>query len=179
MDEASIGWVEKKTQGSVPYDRNSVLGPTSRFQWFEGTPRSGNINGAGAHAWPCQKPPWGRLIAVNGNTGEFAWSVPFGVTDELPAGKQNTGRLSMGGPMTTAAVLLFIAASNDKRFRAYDSKTGKQLWETKMEMSAHAIPMTYMGKNGKQYVAIVSAGASALDDPAPEDANQLLVYALP
>lgn len=179
MDEASIGWIEKKIQGSVQYDRNSILGPTSRFQWFEGNPRSGNINGAGEHAWPCQKPPWGRLIAVNGNTGEFAWSIPFGVTDELPAGKQNTGRLSMGGPMTTAGGLLFIGATNDKRFRAFDSKTGKQLWETKMEMSAHAIPVTFLGKNGKQYVAIVSAGASAIDDPAPADANQLLVYTLP
>jgi glucose dehydrogenase len=179
MDEASIGWVEKKTQGSVQYDRNSVVGPTSRFQWFEGNPRSGNINGSGAKAWPCQKPPWGRLIAVNGNTGDFAWSIPFGVTDELPAGKQNTGRLSMGGPMVTAGGLLFIGASNDKRFRAFDSKTGKQLWETKMEMSAHAIPMTFLGKNGKQYVALVSAGASALDDPAPEDGQALLVYSLP
>ena len=179
MDEASIGWVEKKTQGSTQYDRNSVVGPTSRFQWFEGNPRSGNINGSGAKAWPCQKPPWGRLIAVNGNTGEFAWSIPFGVTDELPAGKQNTGRLSMGGPMTTASGLLFIGASNDRRFRAFDSKTGKQLWESKMELSAHAIPMTFLGKNGKQYVAIVSAGMSAIDDAGPDDASQLLVYSLP
>jgi quinoprotein glucose dehydrogenase len=162
----------------VPYDRNSIVGPTSRFQWSEGG-RTGNLVGSGAKAWPCQKPPWGRLIAVNGNTGEFAWSIPFGVTDELPPGKQNTGRLSMGGPMTTAGGLLFIGASNDRRFRAYESKTGKQLWETKMELSAHAIPVTYLGKNGKQYVAIVSSGRSALDDPGPEDADQLLVYALP
>ncbi|MEQ1945907.1 MAG: pyrroloquinoline quinone-dependent dehydrogenase [Bryobacteraceae bacterium] len=180
IDEASIGWIEKKANGSaVQYDRNSVVGPTSRFQWSEGNPRSGNIQGSGEHAWPCQRPPWGRLIAVNAKTGDFAWSVPLGVTDELPEGKKLTGRLNMGGPMVTAGGLVFIGASNDRRFRAFDSRTGKQLWETKMDMSAHSIPITYQGKNGKQYVAIISGGASALDDPAPPGTEALMVYALP
>ncbi len=179
MDEASIGWIEKKAQGAVQYDRMSIFGPTSRFQWSEGNPRSGNLVNSGEHAWPCQKPPWGRLIAVNAKTGDFAWSVTLGVTDELPEGKRNTGRLSMGGPMATAGGLVFIAATNDHRFRAFDSKTGKQLWETRLAMSAHAIPITYLGKNGKQYVAIVAAGASALDDPAPAGSEALMVYALP
>ncbi len=180
MDEASIGWVEKKPENSrVPYDRNSVLGPTSRFQWFEGNPRSGNINHAGEHAWPCQKPPWGRLIAVNAHTGDFAWQTPLGITDELPAGKQNTGRLNMGGPIATAGGLVFIGASNDRRFRAFDSKTGKELWAAKLDYSAHAVPITYRGKDGKQYVAIVAAGFSALDDPGPPGADALVVFALP
>jgi quinoprotein glucose dehydrogenase len=180
IDEASIGWIEKKADGSaVQYDRNSIVGPTSRFQWAEGNPRSGNIQGAGEHGWPCQRPPWGRLIAVNAKTGDFAWSVPLGVTDELPEGKKLTGRLNMGGPMATAGGLVFIAASNDKRFRAFDSRTGKQLWETKLDMSAHAIPITYQGKNGKQYVAIMAGGASAIDDPAPAGTEALVVYALP
>jgi glucose dehydrogenase len=181
QDEASIGWIEKKPEGSaVKYDRNSILGPTSRFQWFEGNPRVGNILNSGAKAWPCQKPPWGRLMAINGNTGEIVWQIPFGVTDELPPGKQNTGRLNMGGSMVTGGGLLFIGATNDKRFRAFDAKTGKQLWETKLAMSAHANPMTFLGKNGKQYVAIVAAGASAIDDPpGPADLDALMVYALP
>jgi quinoprotein glucose dehydrogenase len=180
MDEASIGWVEKKAENSrVPYDRNSVLGPTSRFQWFEGDPRSGNINHAGAKAWPCQKPPWGRLIAVNAHTGEFAWQTTLGVTDELPPGKQNTGRLNMGGPIATAGGLVFIGATNDRRFRAFDSKTGKELWAAKLDYSAHAVPITYQGKDGKQYVAIVAAGFSALDDPGPPGADALVVFALP
>jgi quinoprotein glucose dehydrogenase len=167
QDEASFGWIEKKATGAaVQYDRNSILGPTSRFQWSEGTPRSGNIVNSGEHAWPCQKPPWGRLIAVNANTGEFAWQVTLGVTDELPEGKRNTGRLNMGGPMATAGGLVFIGATNDKRFRAFDSKTGKELWVTKLDMSAHAIPITYQGKNGKQYVAIMAT-------------DSLLVFALP
>ena len=102
---------------------------------------------------------------MNANTGDFAWQVPLGVTDELPEGKQNTGRLNMGGPIATAGGLVFIGATNDKRFRAFDSKTGKELWSAKLDMSAHAVPITYQGKNGKQYVAIVAGGASALDDP--------------
>jgi quinoprotein glucose dehydrogenase len=180
QDEASFGWIEKKAPGAaVQYDRNSILGPTSRFQWSEGNPRSGNIVNSGEHAWPCQKPPWGRLIAVNANTGEFAWQVTLGVTDELPEGKRNTGRLNMGGPMATAGGLVFIGATNDKRFRAFDSKTGKELWVTRLDMSAHAIPITYQGKNGKQYVAIVAGGASALDDPVPAGTEALMVYALP
>jgi quinoprotein glucose dehydrogenase len=181
QDEASMGWIEKKADGAaVKYDRNSVVGPTSRFQWFEGDPRRGNILNSGAKAWPCQKPPWGQLMAINGNTGDVVWKIPFGVTDELPAGKQNTGRLNMGGSMATAGGLLFIGATNDKRFRAFDSKTGKQLWETRLAMSAHANPITYQGKNGKQYVAVVAGGASAIDDaPGPNDSDALMVYALP
>ena len=180
QDEASIGWVEKKADGApVPYDRNSVLGPTSRFQWAEGNPRSGNVARGGEHAWPCQKPPWGRLIAVNAHTGEFAWQVPLGITDDLPEGKKNTGRNNMGGPIATAGGLVFIAATNDRRFRAFDSRTGKELWVSKLDMSAHAVPITYQGKNGKQYVAVVAAGLSALDDPAAPGLDALVVFALP
>ncbi len=180
LDEASLGWIEKTPPGQRGngYRRNSIVGPTSRFQWSDATP-SGNINGSGARAWPCQKPPWGHLVAVNANTGEIAWKVRLGITDELPAGKKNTGRLSMGGPIATAGGLVFIAATNDKRFRAFDSKTGRELWTAKLDMSAHAVPITYQGKNGKQYVAVVAGGASALDDPEPPGKEALVVYSLP
>jgi quinoprotein glucose dehydrogenase len=182
MDEASIGWIEKRAGrgGVVRYDRNSIVGGTSRFQWSEADPGgSGNILNAGAKAWPCQKPPWGHLVAVNVKTGDIAWNVPLGVTDALPEGKRNTGRLNMGGPITTAGGLVFIGASNDLRFRAFDSRNGKQLWESRLEMSAHAVPVTYMGSNGKQYVAVVAGGASAIDDPAPPGSEALVVYSLP
>jgi quinoprotein glucose dehydrogenase len=151
----------------------------SRFQWAEGNRRSGNVEGAGPHAWPCQKPPWGQLLAIDANTGDIAWKTTLGVTDDLPDGKKNTGRLNMGGPITTAGGLLFIAATNDKRFRAFDSKTGQQLWETKLDMNAHAVPITYLAKNGKQYVAIVAGGNSTLDDPEPPGSDAIMVYALP
>jgi quinoprotein glucose dehydrogenase len=81
--------------------------------------------------------------------------------------------------MATAGGLVFIGATNDKRFRAFDSKTGKEVWAAKLDMSAHAVPITYQGKNGKQYVAIVAAGLSALDDPAPPGSDALVVFALP
>jgi len=109
---------------------------------------------------PCQKPPWGSLNAVNANTGEIVWRVPLGVTEGLPAGKQNTGRAGgLAGPTATAGGLVFIGAVSDNRFRAFASKTGKELWVTKLPGRATADPMTYLGKNGKQYVAIVAAGS--------------------
>ena len=179
QDEASIGWIEPFEGSRNGYRRNSIFGPTSRFHWSVGDPKSGNIEKAGAKAWPCQKPPWGHLVAVNANTGEIAWKVVLGVTDELPEGKRNTGRLSIGGPITTAGGLVFIAATNDKRFRAFESKTGKELWVTRLPMNARAVPVTFLGKNGKQYVAIVAGGNSALDDPEPPGSEALIVYALP
>lgn len=180
MDEASIGWVEPSPPGApLPYRRNSVVGPTSRFQAFEGDPGRGNIYGSGEDAWPCQKPPWGNLIAVDAHSGEIAWKVPLGITDALPADKQRTGRLNMGGPIATAGGLVFIGASNDRRFRAFDSHSGEELWVTRLAMSAHAVPITYQGTDGKQYVAVVAAGASALDNPSPAGADELVVFALP
>jgi quinoprotein glucose dehydrogenase len=182
MDEASIGWIELRAGrgGGMAYSRNSIVGTTSRFQWSEGRPDGGgNLIGSGEKAWPCQKPPWGTLVAVNAKTGDIAWRVPLGITEELPAAKQRTGRLNMGGPITTASGLVFIGASNDRRFRAFDSRSGKELWVTKLAMSAHAVPVTYEGSNGKQYVAIVAAGDSALDDPSPEGSEELVVFALP
>ncbi|MBV9508405.1 MAG: PQQ-binding-like beta-propeller repeat protein, partial [Acidobacteriia bacterium] len=176
----SIGWIQKENEGSqVPYQQASILGSpfNSKFWW-----RRVDANGRalGASSWPCQKPPWGRLTAVNVATGEFAWQVRLGVTDELPEEKRNTGRIGFGGPMVTAGGLVFIGATNDKRFRAFDSKSGKLLWETKLDYSAISVPMTYQGKNGKQYVAVVAAdGGAGVTDPTTELEESLVVFALP
>jgi quinoprotein glucose dehydrogenase len=116
--------------------------------------------------WPCQKPPWGRLIAVNSVTGDFAWQVPLGITEGLPADKQRTGRPMLAGAIVTGSGLLFIGSTDDNRFRAIEAATGKELWTTKLERRGNANPLTYRGAAGKQYVAIVAT-------------DTLIVYALP
>jgi quinoprotein glucose dehydrogenase len=68
--------------------------------------------------WPCQKPPWGRLTAINSSSGDIAWQIPLGITEQLPADKQHTGRPALAGPIVTASGLLFIASTDDNRFRA-------------------------------------------------------------
>lgn len=177
-DAGSIGWIEKKAEGSVaPYDKNSVNGP-GFLPRFEYGVRDEQGATSMAKTWPCQKPPWGRLTAVNVASGEFAWQVPLGVTDALPEGKRNTGRLNMGGPIATAGGLLFIGATADSGFRAFDSRTGKELWATTLEYSANSVPITYQGKNGKQYVAIVAAGSYISDRPSTNN-ESLIVFALP
>jgi glucose dehydrogenase len=176
----SIGWMQKEKEGSqVPYQQASILGsPFNSKFWWRRVDENGRL--MGASSWPCQKPPWGRLTAVNAATGEFAWQVRLGVTDELPEGKRNTGRIGFGGPIATAGGLVFIGATNDKRFRAFDSRTGKLLWETKLDYSAIAVPMTYRGRDGKQYVAVVAAdGGAGVTDPTPNHNESLVVFALP
>jgi glucose dehydrogenase len=99
---------------------------------------------------------------VNYNTGDIAWRVPFGRVDALEAkGVMNTGSFNKGGSVATAGGLLFIGASYDQRFHAYDSRTGKLLWEVKLAANAQANPITYAGKNGRQYV-VVDSGDSIL-----------------
>jgi quinoprotein glucose dehydrogenase len=154
QDASLAGWIEKKVPGGnygsgngspQPYDRGSVNGP-------------GPYGGFSANGMPCQKPPWGRLTAVNANTGDFAWQITLGVSDNLPAGKQNTGRGGSAGPIVTAGGLVFIGATSDARFRAIDSKTGKELWVTRLNGNGGANPMTYQGKSGKQFVVQAAGG---------------------
>jgi quinoprotein glucose dehydrogenase len=107
--------------------------------------------------WPCQSPPWGELFAINVNTGDVAWRVPFGRVESLEKiGVMNTGSYNIGGLVATASGLLFIGATDDQRFHAYESKTGKLLWERKLPANGYANPITYMGKDRKQYVVITA-----------------------
>jgi quinoprotein glucose dehydrogenase len=149
QDDGALGWIEKSKAGSpLPFDRSGIDG--------SGPGRGGfDVRVAGT-VWPCQKPPWARLIAVNVSTGDFAWQAPLGITEQLPEAKQHTGRPGLGGPIATAGGLVFIGAAGDSRFRAFDAKTCKELWVTKLDANANATPMTYQGKNGKQYVAVVA-----------------------
>jgi quinoprotein glucose dehydrogenase len=109
--------------------------------------------------YPAIAPPWGTLSAINLNTGEYAWKVPFGEYPELVAkGMKNTGSENYGGPVVTAGGLVFIAATNfDRKFRAFDKLTGKLLWETTLPMAGNATPATYE-VNGRQFVVVHATG---------------------
>ena len=125
---------------------------------------------------PCFKPPWSSLIAVDARTGDFAWKVPLGVNEALPEGKRNVGSPGAGGPMATAGGLVFVGATADSRFRAFDSKSGNELWSTRLDYSITAIPMTYQGKDGKQYVAVVAASGRS---QGANNTESLVVFSLP
>jgi glucose dehydrogenase len=115
---------------------------------------------------PCSAPPFGELVAVNVNTGDIAWRVPIGIVEELASrGITNTGALNIGGPIVTASGLLFVGATTDRRFRAFDAGTGRELWSTELEASAHSVPMTFMGQDGRQYVVVAAGGGSFLNSP--------------
>ena len=142
----------------------------------------GNVPGGGrfrdeASNMMCQQPPWGNLTAIDVHTGEFAWRVPLGVTESLPPDKQNTGRPGNGGSIATAGGLVFVGATDDSRFRAFDAKTGKELWTVKLGAAAHATPSTYQARDGRQYVVITSTGGGFLDAPMTDDS--ITAFALP
>ena len=126
---------------------------------------------------PCQQPPWGRLTAVNVNTGEFAWQVPLGVTDSLPADRQKTGRPGNGGTIATAGGLVFVGATDDSRFRAFDARTGREAWTFKLPGAAQATPMTFVGRDGRQYVVIAATGGGYFGNAVTGD--DLMAFALP
>jgi len=172
-DTSLVGWIERRRPGlnygngvagsTLPYDRGSVNGPGPYFSFS--APYKDSTGRTLANL-PCHRPPWARLVAVNANTGEIAWESTLGLTEALPEGRQLTGGSGSAGPIVTAGGLVFIGATTDRRFRAFDAKTGRELWSTKLEATVNANPMTYRGKNGKQYVAFVAT-------------DKLVAYALP
>ncbi len=106
---------------------------------------------------PAIDPPWGTLKAIDLNTGEYIWSVPFGNTPELGKEGLGTGTENYGGAVVTENGLLFIGATRDGYFRAFDRHTGSVLWEYKLPAAAFATPAMYE-VNGKQYIAIACGG---------------------
>jgi quinoprotein glucose dehydrogenase len=121
-------------------------------------------------------------MAIDANTAEIVWRVPLGEYKELTAkGIPKTGTPNAGGPIITASGLVFIGATSDLMFRAFDAKNGKELWSTQLSNNSVDTPMTYQGKNGKQYVAaVVSSGLDNFNKPAVEaGTNKIVVFALP
>ena len=154
QDLGALGWMEESAEGfPVPYDRSG--------------PRPSGFDVAmGEQRWPCQRPPWGQLTAIEAATGQVAWQRPLGITEGLPPGRENTGRAGRAAAIVTGSGLLFIASTDDNRLRALDVMTGQELWAERMEGRGNANPMTYLAPDGRQYVAVSATDA-------------ILSYALP
>ncbi len=167
VNTMEIGWisqmVKRPTGSKIPYRAQGARTPNGRF-WDT------NLR-------PCQQPPWGYLTAVDLKTGEFRWRSVLGIDDELAAkGVPKTGTMNLGGSIVTAGGLVFIGATNDSRFRAFDKDSGRELWMTKLPASAHSIPATYSGKNGRQYVVVAAGGGNKYSSTV---SDHLVAFALP
>lgn len=145
-----VGFIEADPGKTPPYKRVSVDGPQHRSAYVTFKDAKGN-----PARLPCLKPPWGSLVAVDSRTGEIAWQSPLGLSECLPPEKQLTGLSLNAGPLVTAGGLVFIGATLDRRFRAFDSETGRELWAWELGAPAEANPMTYL-VDGKQYLAVVA-----------------------
>ena len=146
----SLGWLEDADADfPIPYRRVGPRPNTFAVE-IEGT------------RLPCQKPPWGQLTAIDARTGDISWRQPIGLTEVLPDGKQNTGRQGRAAAIVTASGLIFIASTDDNRIRALETTTGRELWVNQLDARGNANPMTYLGSNGKQYVALAATDVVAV-----------------
>jgi quinoprotein glucose dehydrogenase len=125
--------------------------------------------------YPAVKPPWGTLNAIDLNKGEIAWKVPLGELPELvKRGRGKTGTENYGGPIVTSGGLVFIGATKDEKFRAFDKKSGQVLWETSLPAGGYATPSTY-AVGGKQYVVIAAGGGKM----GTKSGDSYIAFALP
>ena len=126
---------------------------------------------------PCNKPPWGVLAAVDMKSGKVLWESTLGTTEELaPLGiALATGSPTLGGSLITAGGLVFIGAAMDKYLRAFDAKTGTELWQGRLPATGFATPMTYEWE-GRQYVVIAAGGHGQL---GTKPGDSIVAFALP
>jgi quinoprotein glucose dehydrogenase len=125
--------------------------------------------------YPAVKPPWGTLNAIDLNRGTIAWTVPLGELPELTAkGIPQTGTENYGGPIITATGVLFIGATKDEKFRAFDTATGRVLWQTGLPAGGYATPATYEVQ-GRQYVVIAAGGGKM----GTKSGDAYVAFALP
>ena len=168
MNLGQVARMERRADaasGAAPYKRTSPWNSAYGRFWNPQT------------KVPCSSPPFGELLAVDVNRAAVVWRVPLGVFDDLAArGFDKTGTPNIGGTIVTAGGVVFIGATIDRRFRAFDADNGAQLWETQLEASAHATPMTFMGRDGRQYVVVAAGGDGLLASPP---GTKIVAFALP
>lgn len=122
---------------------------------------------------PAIKPPWGTLNAINLHTGEYVWKIPLGnFPERQEEGGPETGTENWGGPIVTAGGLVFIAATQDHKIRAFDSETGDLRWEYQLPGAGYAIPATYLCGD-RQYLVIAVSGSKE------EPGGSIMAFALP
>ena len=120
---------------------------------------------------PCIQPPWGEMVAVNGNTGEIAWRAPLGKAEVYGDAGAHTGMINYAGSIATAGNLIFVGGtttntgntSDDPAIRAYDSRTGVEVWEARISGGTKSNLMTFVGKSGRQYLIATAGGRSDVD----------------
>lgn len=134
-----------------------------------------------SHGYPAVEPPWGQLTAIDLNAGEILWQRPLGEYQALTEkGFPPTGMENFGGTSVTASGLVFVAATPDGMFRAFDATDGSVLWETELDTAAYAAPAVYRGDDGKQYVIICAGGGSSFEPPnLTEIGLYVIAFALP
>jgi quinoprotein glucose dehydrogenase len=160
-NNVAYSWsLSERPAGSTPAQEIGGLGQRSRYI-FNGYRRWNDHEG-----YPASATPWGTLNAIDMNTGAYLWRIPFGEYPELvERGFKDHGTESYGGPVVTASGLLFIGATiYDRKFRAYDSQTGKLLWETQLPFAGTATPAVYQ-VGGRQFVVIAASGARDIKGP--------------
>ena len=128
-----------------------------------------------SEGYPAVKPPWGTLNAIDLNTGEHVWNIRLGEFEELSErGIPQTGTENYGGPVVTAGGVLFIGATQDEKFRAFDKSNGELLWETDLPAGGYATPSTYWAE-GRQYVVIAAGGGKM----GTKSGDTYVAFALP
>ncbi len=154
-------------------------GANKMFSPQRGTPYAANpqpmISQIGI---PCNAPPWGKITAIDLASRTIKWQRPLGTSrDQAPLGIAVPGAPNIAGSVATAGGLVFIGASIDDYLRAFDSRTGKELWRARLPAGGQAAPMTYVsGRTGKQYVLIAAGGHQLMNTRL---GDSLIAYALP
>jgi quinoprotein glucose dehydrogenase len=171
-----LGETEKNTDGAQHGDWQTYV-PDTRTEGHVPPPytHTGYNRWLDPDGYPAIKPPWGTLNAIDLNTGEYLWRVPLGEYPELMAqGLAPTGTENYGGPLVTAGGLVFIGASKDEMFRAFDSRTGRELWRVQLPAGGYATPATYE-VGGRQYIVIACGGGKM----GTKSGDAYVAFALP